>query len=318
MGKPPPPDNSTDHTLHGDGSDAAPPSHLITSDTRAMVFFGMTVLWLTLLGFSLPHGGVSDTFSDILWGPSSWLLPTLILIWAIIVADALIGVFQAPDKFAAPLKRCALICLLPPARLAISSAIPNRYLWLPRQGWLAVGSEHQDQLERRLLLPMLAVTLLILPVIGAELFFKEQVATSPLIALLIHTTTSFIWVAFTCEFILMVAIAEKKIAYCKQHWINIVIILLPLVAFLRTLQLFRFLRLTKAGKLLRAYRLRGVFARALRLALMMNLIERLMQRNINGYIGHLEEKINEKQHEIDELKQKLVGAQQKRASKEPR
>ena len=57
--------------------------------------------------------------------------------------------------------------------------------------------------------------------------------------------------------IVMVSLAPKKLDYCKRHWINLVIIVLPLVAFLRTLQLFNFLRIAKASKLAKVYRLRG-------------------------------------------------------------
>ena len=71
--------------------------------------------------------------------------------------------------------------------LAISSAVPNRYLWLPRQGWQPVNRERQDWLERKLLLPMLGITLLILPVIGAEMLLPEgQLDGSPPLAMLLH------------------------------------------------------------------------------------------------------------------------------------
>jgi voltage-gated potassium channel len=122
---------------------------------------------------------------------------------------------------------------------------------------------------------------------------------------MLHGVTAMVWFAFTYEFLLMVSVAEHKIDFCKAHWINLVIILLPLVAFLRTLRLFRFLRAAKAGKLMRAYRLRGVTTRAIRLALVFNLMERLMQRSPEKYRLHLEEQIREKEEELAQLKLKL-------------
>jgi len=119
--------------------------------------------------------------------------------------------------------------------------------------------------------------------------------------------TALIWFSFAFEFILLVSLAEKKLAFCKKNWINLVIILLPLLAFLRSLQLFRFLRMAKAGKLMRAYRLRGLLARVVKLAVVFNLIDRMLSRNPDKYNAHLQEKISEKEAELNELKRKLIN-----------
>jgi len=117
--------------------------------------------------------------------------------------------------------------------------------------------------------------------------------------------TALIWFSFALEFILLVSLAEKKLAFCKRHWINIVIILLPLLAFLRSLQLFRFLRMAKAGKLMRAYRLKGLATRMAKLATIFNLIDRLLSRSPEKYQAHLRDKIAEKEEELAELNSKL-------------
>ncbi len=135
----------------------------------------------------------------------------------------------------------------------------------------------------------------------------EKIATCPpsVLEVIIWFLTALIWFSFAFEFILLVSLAEKKLAFCKKNWINLVIILLPLLAFLRSLQLFRFLRMAKAGKLMRAYRLRGLLARAMKLAVVFNLIDRMLSRNPDKYNAHLQEKIAEKEAELQELKSKL-------------
>ena len=272
--------------------------------------FSVALLFLLMLAVVLPHGGVSEIFSDLaLYLP--WLPWAFLVFWLLIIGEGLLGLITAPDKFKAPLLRWLLTVLIPPFRMTISAATPNHAIWLPRSEWQANDQVLYNRLERQFALPMLFITLLILPVIGAEIFFNQRLVSSPGLSLLVHLVTALIWFAFALEFIVMVSVAERKVDYCKQNWINIVIILLPLVAFLRTLQLFRFLRLTKAGKLLRAYRLRGVFARAMRLALMLNLIERVMQRRPDAYIRHLEQKVQDKQEELDELQAKLAEAREK-------
>ena len=152
---------------------------------------------------------------------------------------------------------------------------------------------------------------------GTSLHFTEltRTATCPpsLTDIAIYAVTALIWFSFALEFILMVSLAEKKLDFCKRNWINIVIILLPLLAFLRSLQLFRFLRMAKAGKLMKAYRLRGLITRIVKLALVFNLIERILARNPERYCEHLEEKLAEKREEMDRLEQKLAEARREAA-----
>ena len=154
--------------------------------------------------------------------------------------------------------------------------------------------------------PMWLWTLLVLPVLGAELTGGETLENHPRMALATHLTTCVIWIGFTLEFLWMVAAAPDKLSYCLKNWINLVIILLPLVAFLRVLNIFRFTRMLRAGKLLRAYRLRGLWSRLWRLALLFNILDRLQQRDPAKYCAALEKKIAEREKELAKLKVKLA------------
>ncbi len=149
---------------------------------------------------------------------------------------------------------------------------------------------------------MLVITLLIVPVLLAETFIKLEGAAGDRLALALHLATALIWVAFVVEFILMVGLAPDKIAYCKQYWVNLVIIVLPVVAFLRILYAARFLRLFRAGQLMRAYRLRGLYTRALRLVMVFNLLDRLAQRNPARYLRALDAQIARKEEELATLR----------------
>ena len=280
----------------------------LPSQTRTALMFGLAITFLALAAFILPHGGVSDDFSDLSIN-ALWVRWLFVGIWFVIILEGLFGVAMTSDRLKPALLRFLLVSAIPPFRATISPEFPNTQIWLPRTDWKALNRSLFDHIELKLALPMLLITLLILPIIAGELFFNAYIKQAPALALLLHTTTAFIWFAFALEFILLVSVAEKKVDYCKKHWINIVIILLPVVAFLRTLQIFRFLRLTKAGKLLRAYRLRGLSTRAMRIILMLNLIERFMQRNPQKYAAHLQEKIKEKEGELAELQEKLQQTQ---------
>jgi hypothetical protein len=153
---------------------------------------------------------------------------------------------------------------------------------------------------------MVILTLLVLPVLGAELTGGETLENHPRMALATHLTTCVIWIGFTMEFLWMIAAAPDKLAYSLKNWINLVIILLPLVAFLRVLNAFRFTRMLRAGKLLCAYRLRGLWARLWRVALLFNILERLQQRDPAKYCAILEKRIADLEAELARLRTKLA------------
>jgi voltage-gated potassium channel len=281
--------------------------------TRVQVGFWLAVLFLLLIAQILPHGGTSDRLSALYLG-NPWVLGVIFTLWGLIVIDALLGLLRLPDGLKPTFVRCAINCLVPPSRMTVSPAWRSDQIWLPKMGWQACTQDLFTHLEFKLTLPMLIITLLILPVMAVELLMTKQLEQSTALAAVVHHITSLIWAAFTAEFILLVSVARKKLDYCKKNWINIVIIVLPLVAFLRTLRLFRVLKLAKAGKLARAYRLRGLLVRAQRLALLFNLIERFLHRNPEKYLVTLREREENKRAELAELQLKIQSLEREVAA----
>jgi len=370
--------------------------------------FIIAIAFLVLFAALLSHGRLAEAVSERLMAtPAVWGL--LLLLWLAVIIEGVIGFIAAPDKPKNALYRLLLVALVPPFRMTISPGRPNTHVWLPKFNWLRTGKRAVDNMEVRTAMPMLAVTVLILPVLAADFLvgprphdlladqlpsvehfdtsdngmrlfmldetervvanvsrpdreIREGVAGNwivlgqpdgaeasvlsfglentfifrtgcsvtegvfafqagalsfdqiektkscrpSILEIAMWLITSFIWFCFALEFILLVSLAEKKLDFCKKNWINIVIILLPLLAFLRSLQLFRFLRMAKAGKLMRVYRLRGIITRVAKLATLFNLIERMLSRNPDKYGSHLREKISEKEEELAELKRKLA------------
>ena len=265
----------------------------------------VAIAFLTVIGLVLPQGDSGEAFRG--WFMSSTLfLPLIITLWAIVIIEGIAGLFVTHDALPARLKRLLLTALLPPLRMVTASSKPRGWLWLPGIGWKPAGEETSEQLEQKLALPMVILTLLVLPVLGAELTGGETLDNHPRMALATHLTTCVIWIGFTMEFLWMVAAAPDKLTYCLRNWINLVVILLPLVAFLRMLNLFRFTRMLRAGKLLRAYRLRGLWSRLWRLALLFNLLDRLQQRDPVKFCASLEKKIADLEEELAKLHAKLA------------
>ena len=275
----------------------------------------VAIAFLSVLGLVLPQGDSGEAFRE--WFMTSTLfLPLIITLWAVIIVEGMAGLFVTHDALPARLKRLLLTSLLPPLRMITASSKPRGWLWLPGIGWKPVGEETSEQLEQKLALPMVILTLLVLPVLGAELTGGETLENHPRMALATHLITCVIWIGFTMEFLWMVAAAPDKLAYCLKNWINLVIILLPLVAFLRMLNIFRFTRMLRAGKLLRDYRLRGLWTRLWRLALLFNLLDRLQQRDPAKYCASLEKKIADLEEKLAELRAKLAKQRGKRCLQE--
>ena len=270
----------------------------------------VALAFLTAVALALPHGDSGETFRDALLAHALFRR-VVITLWAIVIVEGLLGLFISQDDWPARLKRLLITSLLPPLRMIISTSTPPGWLWLPGAGWKPAGEKTSEKLEQRLALPMVILTLLVLPVLGAELTGGETLDNHPRLAIATHLTTCVIWIGFTVEFLWMVAAAPNKLAYCLRHWINLVIILLPLVAFLRVLNAFRFARMIRAGKLLRAYRLRGLWTRLWRLALLFNILERLQQRDPAKYCAALEKKIEDLEEELTELRTKLAEHRRK-------
>lgn len=270
----------------------------------------VAIAFLTVIGLALPHGDSGEVFRGWLMAHALFR-PLIIALWAVVIIEGIAGLFVTQDALPVRLRRLLLTTLLPPLRMITASSKPSGWLWLPGIGWKPVGEETSEQLEQKLALPMVILTLLVLPVLGAELTGGETLENHPRMALATHLCTCVIWIGFTMEFLWMVAAAPDKPVYCLKNWINLVIILLPLVAFLRVLNAFRFTRMLRAGKLLRAYRLRGLWARLWRLALIFNILERLQQRDPAKYCAVLEKKIADLEEELAKLHAKLAEQREK-------
>ena len=209
------------------------------------------------------------------------------------------------------------ICLVPPLRMCARKRHKEGKIWFPVLGWQIPNRLLQRQLERLTSVPMVCVALLILPVLGLQFLFGDNITSYPLLRVILHIGTGVIWLAFATEFIVMVSVANNKVKYCKEHWLDLVIILLPLISFLRTLQLLRASKMAKLGKvqyltkMVRVYRLRGVSMRALRAILLLEVVHRLLRTSPKKRIAKLESQYHEKlldlellRLEIDELKAK--------------
>lgn len=85
----------------------------------------------------------------------------------------------------------------------------------------------------------------------------------------------FIWLAFFVEFVVKIAIAPSRAGYARKNWLDIVIILLPMLRPVRSIRALRALRL---ARMLRVLTLRGVAMKLVRTGATVVLGTRAVQR----------------------------------------
>ena len=201
-----------------------------------------------------------------------------------------------------------LACLMPPLRLAAPSAAHGGCIWLPRLGWQQPGKALHAQLERAFGKPMLLVALLILPILLIEYGLHSLVENHEALRVALHVSTGFIWCAFTIEFLIMVSATDKRIHYIKTHWIDLAIILLPLISFLRSLRVLRLGKLAKVQKMAkmgRVFRVRGLLMKVLRALMLLGFVNRILRITPEKRLARLKNTYDEQLKDLEDLQEEI-------------
>jgi hypothetical protein len=203
-------------------------------------------------------------------------------------------------------------CVCPPLRLCARHPDMDGKIWLPWLHWRKPNASLRNRLERLFSVPMILIALAILPVLLIEFGMRQQVMTHRWLQLVLHVSLGVIWFAFAAEFIVMFSVADKKLRYCKQHWLDIAIILLPFISFLRSLRIVRATRVARLARveqlvrMSRLYRLRGLAMRALRAMLLLKLLNRLFRVPPDKQLRQLREELREREADVRFLKHQIA------------
>ena len=146
-------------------------------------------------------------------------------------------------------------------------------IWLPGFGWRSIDEQFRLDVAKQFSVPMVVIALMVLPLFAAQHFLHDERLESPVVAGFLEAGSAAVWAAFAYEFIVCCSIAEKRFAYVKQHWLDAIIILLPLIAFLRAARLARLAKLQQTA---RVFRMRGMLMRMWKAVILFDLIERVL------------------------------------------
>jgi hypothetical protein len=207
-----------------------------------------------------------------------------------------------------PLAVAAACTLVPPLRMGCRGLARPDQLWLPRLGWREVNGRLRRLLERAFSVPMIFFALMVLPLMALEYYKEEAIREQPALALWLDVGTSVIWLAFAVELILMVAVSDRPWRYCLLHWIDVAIVLLPLVLVLpvfRLLRLGRVLRLDQALRWGRLHRLQALVSRGWRAFLLLQVVQRLTGRSLERQLKQRQDLLRAKEEELTDLRQEI-------------
>ena len=296
------------------------------------VMFWLTIVWLGLVGAGLhllndpaAHASMpgdesvsaasvnADAFEQDAPAPGRFEHPATI---CLLIAVGLLPVYWAewlahrlsPGRGS---RRHIFAAMLPPLRIGARDHIDGRTLWLPGSGWITATDDLEAQLERKLGVPMIVVALLVLPVIAIEFLWAERIAVDARIAVATQLAGAAIWLAFAVEFLVLISIVKDRWLFVRRHWLDLLIICLPLLAFLRVLRLGRLGRLlrlnqlTKVSRSARAFRLKGLALRVWRALLVLEIVDRTLNRDDQKRLAKLQAKLADAEREVQSLQAEI-------------
>ncbi len=268
--------------------------------------FFVSILSLIMLGFATSEMLVNVDFDT--KGSDEFAL-TYYVLQTIVTAELLVLVATGAMKNMTGKQKTFFILYGLFAPLRFGRRLSGNYalMYIPFWGVCKANEALFDKMRRTLSTPMLIIALVIVPILLIDMKFKEKVeAVIPNIVILMRITEVFIWIIFTSEFIAMFSVTDEKLDYCKKNWIDLVIILLPLIAAFLTS--FSFLRLLRLNQLARAYRVKGVFAKVRQALILADSVQKIMFPKPEKQLIHLKKKLRENKRQQEELERQVLVA----------
>ncbi|MAT15005.1 MAG: hypothetical protein CMJ46_07020 [Planctomyces sp.] len=294
-------------------------------EQRMMVpMFGLGVLFLLFLagflhGTNLHFPEVDDSEAAIGQFEQFWNNPLvmtcrwgMLILWPCFLLEAALHY-----RWKSPCRNKAIYsAIFPPARIGAPDFQTGKTVWLPLLGQTEINDGLRIRIARGATFPMIVIALMVLPLLAIEHIWKGQVAEHPTLSYFLRAGEGFIWFAFTFEFIVMLHIVEKKFQYCKSNWLDIAIILLPILSFLRVARVAALTsRIPQLGRMVRLYNMRGVIMRLWRAILVFELLDRLLRGTPEKQLARCQLQVQEKESELETLRSKIAALEQMIAEK---
>lgn len=250
-------------------------------------------------------------------------------LWWLFLGERLIYLIFCADRGLKTLLFSLFILLFPPLHLAARRCGVPPAIWIYPQ-WHQIDSILFEELETWFLYVTLAVSLLMLPFWIIEIFYAEMLYENLLLHHLVNLGNALIWGVFVAEFIIEFSITPKRGDYLVKHWLELFIIILPMIMLSRFVKIsyvtglfgvegiaeLQIFKLAKLRQMLSLYRARAAFNRILRILTLIELFQRWQQRrDPQKYLSHLQEKLAYHQEQVLEIQHKIEETQRLIAEK---
>ncbi|GBD36070.1 hypothetical protein HRbin36_01190 [bacterium HR36] len=288
-----------------------------TETALAAIFFALALVHLAALGgFShrYPRADVHPLEIQIMGG-------ALVAVWPLFVLEALVRgrlAWLQGQRFWG-LTQALVVLVVPPLRLGFRGYYRTEEIWLPLLSWQKADKQLYRRLEKFFSIPMICLALLVLPILVLEYGWPEWREQYGWFGPTLDAASAAIWLAFALEFILLVNLSSNKLQFCFRHWIELLIVVLPLVEIMPALltdlvpalRLLRILRLQQLGRFGRVYRLRALVTKLWRAFLILEIVQRLTGQTPEKRLRKLRELLAAKQEEIEELKAEIAQLEER-------
>jgi len=279
-------------------------------DEAARPLTVLSYVWLILFSVVLPHQG-RNSLEKLQSTPIRIAMYVVIAIWTVYVLDGIVF-FLASRNGARIWTRLGLglsVIVFPILRISVPPFGHPHRIWLPFFGRRKRDRGLEKDLTRAFSLPMFAVVLLVLPILGIE-YLRPQWLEYGGVSFALALGSQIIWLAFAFEFSLMISVARKKIRYCVKHWLDLAIILLPVILFiLPFLSFLPIARLARLGRIMRSTRLlrvKGVGLKAFTAMVLIAGTKRFGGRSNAKRIRKLREQIEELEEDIVDIRREIA------------
>jgi len=270
----------------------------------------LSLVWLVLFSTVLPHSG-EDSLQKLRLPFVQVCGSLCVLIWLVFIAEFFLNyrASKGMPNANARYRRMLLVLFIPGFRLSLRKYSSPNEIWIPFMGWEPRGKHLRKRLARAFSGPMVLVVLLVLPIMAIEHYRGSWLVASPKAKFAVDIGSQFIWLAFAYEFIVMISASFKRGKYIKKHFLDLLIILLPIILFilpfLNFLPILRLSRLGRLAKLTKMMRMKRVGLKAVQFLVILAGAKRIGKNWHSKQIQKLRGRIEEREEELDELRCEL-------------
>lgn len=116
-------------------------------------------------------------------------------------------------------------------------------MYVPFHGVVVSDDDLRLRVDRHFHWPMIVLALAVLPLLAIELFVQPARGSAQWWFSAIGMTV--IWLAFVIEFVVKIAIAESRLEYVRRNWLDLIIIVVPVLRPMRATAVVRTSRMLK-------------------------------------------------------------------------